>query len=289
MDTKPIFKVIVTVLVLTALAIGGFSIWEYGQIEKLISKNNETEAHLQEKEGELAGIIADIKMVFQAKHISCEGDLKVCLSQEVMRYKELSKIAHINFSKPTIVWREQSEVDYYSKDFSLAELSVVGVSIGEIPLSKYDKKENGEFAKEGEKAFAIAFDVQPNVLKPGSIYFHMKRILSNEKGTISPNTSQFYFPDVGGMGARDARVYAPQRFVFIVPTDEKEFTFSTGGTPNIIFTVMRKDDGGITVEKNSLSSKSSQRTTPPKTQTIDITLPGSESISLPEIYPTTIN
>jgi len=197
----------------------------------------------------IADLKKNVEQMLGIQGIPCDKEVVVCLETIIERHEALSRLSEVSFASPyPITWQV-----FDARSRGRANLSIVKVGIGEISTTKNLSRtlEKFNYYKEGEKVYAIVFDIKVKVLEGGNIYLKMKRIVNEEgEGFIAnSNAGQFIFPDTGGLSAHDGVPYPPQRVIFVVLEDESEFLFNVEGTPDIQFTVTRLDDGALKVEK----------------------------------------
>ena len=236
--------------VVTALVIliGG-NVYQYATIANLKEGNVALEQDKTVLDSRIEDIHSKVEQLLSIQGIPCDKEAVVCLETIVERHEELSRLSEVSFTSPyPITWQL-----FDAGSRGEANLSIVKVGMGEISATKNLSRtlEKFNYYKEGEKVYAIVFDIKVTILEEGNIYLRMKRIV-NEKGEgFMPNSNagQFIFPDTGGLSAHAGVPYPPQRVIFVVPEDENKFLFSIEGIPNIQFTVTRLDDGTLKVEK----------------------------------------
>lgn len=180
---------------------------------------------------------------------SIEKDNKKNLSETTPEkiIKQTSLITK-NFSSPyPLLWQEawsgKETIDY----------ALTKVSLGKRTAPPGLQKTSGDYYKANEEIFALTlyFKVKTsNWNGPGALCIKpsLRRLINEEGDLLPPDNQDFYSANMKMGCAGPNRTYSDQEVIFVVPENEKEFTFTTGGKSNIFFSVTNLNNN-LTVEK----------------------------------------
>jgi hypothetical protein len=154
-----------------------------------------------------------------------------------------------NFSSPhPLAWQEAWNNGKQTVDYTLTK-----ISLGKRTAPPQLKKPSGDYYETGEEISALTmyFKIKTNNWNDSSalcIKPSLRRLI-NEAGELSPPDNQeFYSSGMKMNCAGSNKIYLDQEAIFVVPENEKEFTFTTGGKSNIFFSIINSN-GNLNLEK----------------------------------------
>jgi len=174
---------------------------------------------------------------YQVKVCNCEEGK--CFDGEKCSPIETPKTGLIqaSFSYPyPVSWTWDSSRNDIA-DFSLTE-----VSLGERTVPSFV---HSAIYKPGDKIYALTLNFKINTHWDAlgiDLYTEQRLILNEEGDKMAPINLYFNVQSLGGK-----KTYYDQEVIFVVPKTQKVFTFTTGGSSNIFFTVKILDDGRLQV------------------------------------------
>lgn len=127
--------------------------------------------------------------------------------------------------------------------------SLTGITLGDVPATKYVNKDALSFYTEGEPVHAIVLYVKLRTDENGgNADMTMRRVINEEGDMVAPNMNQFYLPESSGAAMRENTTQTDQPIYFLVGSGGQEFIFTTGGTSNKFFTVRVLPNRTLSIE-----------------------------------------